>query len=97
MLPHRDRSALRKIEEELAASDPVFAAKLSEGGPPTQSRRWQAILVGAEVTALLMLVFGLMAGETGWFLWGLVAVPPLVWAHRSLLRRGRERTADDQP
>ncbi|MGV9300912.1 MULTISPECIES: DUF3040 domain-containing protein [Amycolatopsis] len=97
MLPHRDRSALRKIEEELAASDPVFAATLSQGVLPAQSRRWRQILVLAEATVLLMLVFGLMAGDTGWFLWGLLAAPLLVWAHRTMLQRGRERAADDQP
>ncbi|WP_037365294.1 DUF3040 domain-containing protein [Amycolatopsis orientalis] len=97
MLPHRDRSALRKIEEELAASDPVFAATLSQGVPPAETRRWQKILVLAEVTTALMLVFGLMAGETGWFLWGLVAAPLLVWVHRSMLQRGRGRAADDRP
>ncbi|GAB3394588.1 DUF3040 domain-containing protein [Amycolatopsis echigonensis] len=97
MLPYRDRSALRKIEEELAASDPVFAATLSQGVPPAESRRWQKILVLAEVTVALMLVFGLMGGETGWFLWGLLAAPLLVWTHRTMLRSRREGAADDQP
>ncbi|WP_050788250.1 MULTISPECIES: DUF3040 domain-containing protein [Actinomycetes] len=95
MLPYRDRSALRKIEEELAASDPVFAATLSQGVPPAHTRRWQKILVLAEVTVLLMLVFGLMAGETGWFLWGLLAAPLLVWIHRTTLQRRREPVPDD--
>lgn len=96
MLPYRDRSALRKIEAELAASDPVFAATLSQGVLPAESRRWRHILVLAEVTAALMLVFGLMAGETGWFLWGLLAAPLLVWTHRTMLQRRRERTSVDQ-
>jgi len=90
MLPHRDRSALRKIEEELAASDPEFAAALSQDLPVARSRSWLATLVLAEFTALMMIGFGLMAGETGWFLFGLAAAPGLAWAHHELLQRRRE-------
>ncbi|WP_020660265.1 DUF3040 domain-containing protein [Amycolatopsis benzoatilytica] len=96
MLPHRDRSALRKIEEELAASDPEFAAALSQDVPPAQSRFWLATLVLADITVLLMIGFGLMAGETGWFLSGLAAAAGLGWVHRTLLRRRRERQAEDR-
>ncbi|WP_033294319.1 DUF3040 domain-containing protein [Amycolatopsis jejuensis] len=96
MLPHRDRSALRKIEEELAASDPAFVAALSQGVPPAGSRLWLITLVLADVTAALMMVFGLVAGHTGLFLWGLVAAPGLVWVHRTLLRHRHEREAEDR-
>ncbi|GAA3579909.1 hypothetical protein GCM10022222_75890 [Amycolatopsis ultiminotia] len=92
MLPHRDRSALRKIEEELAASDPEFAAALSHGSPPARSRLWFAALVLADITVLLMIILGLATGDTGLFLWGLVATPGLVWAHRA--RRPQDREHD---
>ncbi|MEV4602390.1 DUF3040 domain-containing protein [Amycolatopsis sp. NPDC049253] len=95
MLPHRDRSALRKIEEELAASDPDFVAALSAGAPPVRSRTWLTTLILADVTVVLMIVVGLLAGSTGMFLWGLVMVPVLVWIHRSILARKRDHTADD--
>ncbi|WP_326836606.1 DUF3040 domain-containing protein [Amycolatopsis rhabdoformis] len=95
MLPHRDRSALRKIEEELAASDPDFVAALSGGAPPVRSRAWLTTLILADVTVVLMIVVGLLAGSTGMFLWGLVTVPVFVWIHRTILMRKRERTGDD--
>ncbi|MET7991624.1 DUF3040 domain-containing protein [Amycolatopsis sp. NPDC005232] len=95
MLPHRDRSALRKIEEELAASDPDFVAALSAGAPPVRSRTWLTTLILADVTVVLMIVVGLLAGSTGMFLWGLVTIPVLVWIHRSILMRKRDHTADD--
>ncbi|QRP49106.1 DUF3040 domain-containing protein [Amycolatopsis sp. FDAARGOS 1241] len=94
MLPHRDRSALRKIEEELAASDPDFVAALSEGAPPAHSRLWFTTLILADITVVLMIVIGLLAGSTGLFLWGLVSVPLFVWIHRTLLLRKREHGAD---
>jgi hypothetical protein len=95
MLPHRDRSALRKIEEELAASDPAFVAALSQGAPPAGTRLWQTTLILADLTAVLMIAFGLIAADTGLFLWGLVAVPLLVWIHRTLLLRKRNGSAND--
>ncbi|RJQ92007.1 DUF3040 domain-containing protein [Amycolatopsis panacis] len=97
MLPHRDRSALRKIEEELAASDPAFAAVLSQGAPPVRSRLRLITLILADFTALLMIILGLVTGATGLFLWGLAAAPGLVWAHRILTPRTREDDSGEQP
>jgi hypothetical protein len=95
MLPYRDRSALRKIEEELAASDPAFVAALSQGVPPTRSRLWLTTLVLADATVVLMVVFGLLTGSTGLFLWGFAAIPALVWVHHDLLMRKRERQSGE--
>ncbi|MBB4683074.1 DUF3040 domain-containing protein [Amycolatopsis jiangsuensis] len=95
MLPHHDRSALRKIEEELAASDPEFAAALSHGAPPARSRLWFVTLILADLAALLMIVFGLTTGDTGLFLWGFVATPALVWAHRIVRQHTQEDTQED--
>ncbi|MDT8915307.1 DUF3040 domain-containing protein [Amycolatopsis sp. PS_44_ISF1] len=95
MLPYRERSALRKIEEELAASDPAFVAALSQGVPPSRSRLWLITLVLADVTAVLMVVFGLLTGGSGLFLWGFAALPALAWVHHGLHQGKREPEAGE--
>jgi hypothetical protein len=86
MLPEHERRALRAIEAELRASDPFFADALS-GTRLAHAARWRAILVLADVTAVLMVVFGIF-GQAGWTtFWGIVATAVLVRIH--LVRRRR--------
>lgn len=80
MLPEHERRALREIEDELQAGDPFFADTLS-GVRQAHEARWRAILVLADVTAVLMVVLGIF-GQEGWTtFWGLVGSGVLFWIH----------------
>jgi 4-hydroxybenzoate polyprenyltransferase len=68
---------------------------LSQGVPPSRSRLWLTTLVLADVTVVLMVVFGLLTGGTGLFLWGFAAIPALGWIHHDLLQRKRERQSGE--
>src|SRR5437660_442648 len=95
MLPYRDRHALRKIGEELRASDPAFAETLSTGGKSAEARRWKVLLVLSDVTVALMVLVGLLTNSTSLFLWGMVALAAVVWAHKTAARTrqsGRPRS-----
>jgi hypothetical protein len=84
MLPEHERRALRDIEAELRASDPLFADALS-GDRLAHAARWRAILILADITTVLMIVLGIF-GQSGWTtFWGIVAAGFLLRIH--LVRR----------
>ncbi|MCR6490642.1 DUF3040 domain-containing protein [Amycolatopsis sp. OK19-0408] len=80
MLPDKDRRALRAIEDELRSTDPLFAETLS-GARMAQAARWKAILILADVTAVLLVVLGIFA-QQGWAVfWGIIGGGTLFWVH----------------
>ncbi|MEC3981640.1 DUF3040 domain-containing protein [Amycolatopsis sp. H20-H5] len=89
MLPHNDRRELKKIEERMRASDPAFAETLDHGLDAGSAKTWKVLLVGADVTVVLMVVTGILTGDTTLFLWGLPAGFAVGWAHRSRGRNSR--------
>ncbi|WP_410676009.1 DUF3040 domain-containing protein [Amycolatopsis sp. cmx-4-68] len=93
MLPERDRHALREIEAELQASDPVFAAAFT-GRTLREAKRWNLLLVLCDVTAVVMLLVGLFAREAGLVLWGTVAAGALVAWHIARAETRHESTHD---
>lgn len=94
---HRHRRALRKIEEELAATDPVLAQTLSKDRPPVQTRIWKTLLVLAEITAILMITVGLFDDRADLFLSGFAFVGVLMWLHSNFRLKQQERSAGDPP
>lgn len=92
MLPNHDRRELKKIEDRMRASDPAFAETLDRGMDPGESRQWKVLLFSADITVVLMIVVGILTGDSALFLWGVPAACALVWAHRALKPGGRSRT-----
>ncbi len=93
MLPDRERHALREIELELQASDPVFAAAFA-GRTLREAKRWSLLLVLCDVTAALMLVVGLFARDAGLVLWGTVGAGALVAWHIARTETARRPAPD---
>lgn len=93
MLPDRERHALREIEAELRASDPVFAAAFT-GRSLREHKRWNLLLVLCDVTAVVMLVVGLFARDAALVLWGTVGAGALVAWHIARAETTREPAPD---
>ncbi|MEU4248445.1 DUF3040 domain-containing protein [Amycolatopsis sp. NPDC026612] len=91
MVPNNEHDILRQIEDRLGSEDPWFASEFTAGFSAARRRqaaRWRLILVLADVTAVLMVVAGLFAGQ-GWpVLWGLLAAVLLTRIH---VVRARDR------
>jgi hypothetical protein len=92
VLPNHDRRELKKIEDRMRASDPAFAETLDRGLGPGESRQWKILLISADITVALMIVVGILTGDSALFLWGVPAACGLVWAHQALKPGGRSRT-----
>jgi hypothetical protein len=93
VLPNHDRRELKKIEERMRASDPAFARTFDQGLAPAEDRVWKVLLLSADVTVLLMILTGLLLGDTALFLWGMTAACGLVWAHYARRPESRSRPA----
>lgn len=94
---HRYRRALRKIEEELAATAPGLAQTLSKDRPSVQTRIWKTLLVLAEITAILMITVGLFDAHADLFLSGFAAAGVLIWVHKAFRATPHERSTDPPP
>ncbi|RSN43414.1 hypothetical protein DMC64_22510 [Amycolatopsis sp. WAC 04197] len=79
----RDRRILQEIEEDLTASDPDLAAAFDQVKRSSGGQTWWAVLVVAEITALLMITVGLFSDRGLVFLAGVAAASALVWAHNT--------------
>ncbi|WP_340681880.1 DUF3040 domain-containing protein [Amycolatopsis coloradensis] len=79
----RDRRVLQKIEEDLTASDPDLVAAFDQVKRPASVQTWWAVLVVAEVTAILMIMVGLFSDRGLVFLGGVAAASALAWTHNT--------------
>lgn len=83
MSSHDDeRDVLRRIEAELKASDPSLAATMSRHARSGHARVWKILLTLSDITAILMIFTGVLAGNPALFFFGFATVFGLVWAHR---------------
>ncbi|MEU0528996.1 DUF3040 domain-containing protein [Amycolatopsis tolypomycina] len=88
MLPEHESRELRKIEEGLRSEDPEFAAAVSRADHADTLRR-RAILMLAEITAVVMVAAGMLSGD-GWVIfWGLLGGAALAWVHVTRFREPR--------
>ncbi|MER6670448.1 DUF3040 domain-containing protein [Amycolatopsis japonica] len=76
-------------EEDLTASDPDLAAAFDQVKRSPGGQIWWAVLVVAEITALLMVAVGLFSDRDLVFLAGVAAASALVWAHNTYRRAQR--------
>lgn len=78
----RDRRVLQRIEKDLTASDPGVAAAFDQvKRRPASVQSWWAVLVIADVTAILMIMVGLFSDRGSVFLGGVAAASALLWTH----------------
>src|SRR6185312_26089 len=81
MLSHHDRTELEKIERSLELSDPDLAAALRDGRRPKSRALRSALLIVFDITAVTLLVLGLVLPDPGVTLCGILALTGTVWTH----------------
>jgi hypothetical protein len=81
MLSHHDRTELEKIERNLELSDPDLATALREGRRRKPRALKTALLIAMDLTAVTLLVVGLVLPDPGVTLCGILALTGTVWTH----------------
>ncbi|WP_020659604.1 DUF3040 domain-containing protein [Amycolatopsis benzoatilytica] len=93
-LSEGEQLALRAIERDLRTTNPELASAIARG-IRSQHWRWKAILVLADVTGVLLVASGVLAGEADLATLGVLALAALIGTpivvRRKKIRRLAER------
>lgn len=94
MMSRRERRQLRRIERGVYATDPHWAKLIAGGCPSRYERKRRSLNMTLDVLAVVLMVFGVMAGALLVILAGVVVGACGVSLHVSRRRRaGRPRWA----
>ena len=94
-LTEQEQVALRAIQQDLRATNPELANAMARG-IRSKHWRWQAILLLADATAVLLLATGLFTGRPGMAVLGALALAVLLGAPIAVRRKKIRRLAETE-